>query len=134
MLSLPSPLSISPEVIYIAPSLPKVIYIEPSLPTIIYLPGQKLYVRRCLHNNRFVIIGLFLVLLVCITYFCMDYSMISSLLFNQAPVENQNAIASQVNEVLETEIEYLPSSDLDYNKIDEDSQSDLNRLSSQPSG
>ena len=115
------------------PALPKVIYIDPSLANIIYLPG-KIYVRRGLHNNLFKIIGLFLVLLVFITYFCLDYSMVSSLLFNQAPVENQNVMASQVNEVLETEIEYLTSSDLDYNKIDEENQSDLNKLSSHSSG
>jgi len=115
------------------PVLPKVIYIGPSFPNIISL-ADKIYDRRVLHNNRFKILGFFLVLLFCITYFCSDYSMISSLLFDQAPVEKQNVMASQVNEVLETEIEYLTSSDLDYNTIDEDNQSDLNRLSSHPSG
>lgn len=115
------------------PVLPEVIFIPPSLPTIIYL-FDKNHGGSDPPNNRFKLIALLLVLLVSINYFCLDYSMLSSLLFNQAPVESQNVMTSQVEEVLETEIEYLSSSDLDYNNINEDNQSNLNRLSSRPSG
>jgi hypothetical protein len=111
----------SSKVLYEEPALPKVIYIEPSLPNVIYLPG-KIYV---LHNNRFKIIGVLLVLLFCITYFCLDFSAITSLIFEQSPAENKNIQDYSRNDILETEIEYLQSSDLDSNNIDKYNPSEL---------
>jgi len=108
------------------PDLPKVIYIEPSLPNMIHLPGKVSVLR----DNHFKFIRILLILLlICIKDFWFVFSAVDSLLFFQYSIENPNFLSYQENEILETEIECISSSDSDYIKISEDTSSELDKSS-----
>jgi hypothetical protein len=101
------------------PGLHKIIYAEFSLPTIIHLPG-KIYV---LCNNHFKIIAVLLILLFYITYFCFDFSVVTSLIFKQSPVESlniQDVAITEEKDYLESEIDPFLLSDLYSEEISSD--------------
>ena len=114
-----------PKVLCEEPALPEVIDIGGSLPNVIHLPD----IISLLQILRLKIIAVLLILLICITYLCFEYSAITSLLFDQSP--SKNVLLYLENEILESEIECYLSSDSDYNKIDENTSHDLNKLTSE---
>jgi len=150
LLCLPAPKQLSytsAPVSYLAPktpreeentiyTLPAVFYTEPPIPSVIYLPGkiqERIPAIPPPGANLVLVkvITVLLVLLTCITYSQFDYSAITSLISDISPVENKNVLPYPENDILETEIECYLDSDPEYNKIDEETPHDLNKLMSE---